>query len=202
MRPPRSSRGRDKPRRQPTHFKLSLQSNVPAGAAVPVIATALTGKNIPAFGYSGTVNVSTTNSSDVFPATVTFQNGFATFRVTFATANTPDTLTITDSKTATLTGEVLVNVGAQAVATKYDIDLVSSTPAPWAAPTVLGPQGLTSPTWRQTSLPAQSVPVTVTALDSQNDPVTTYADTANVAISDTGTGAAATLDCHLRRRVR
>ena len=75
---------------------------------------------------------------DVFPATVTFQNGFATFRVTFATANTPDTLTITDSKTATLTGEVLVNVGAQAVATKYDIDLVSSTrrrglhPPSWA----------------------------------------------------------------------
>ena len=158
---------------------------------MPVIATALTGKNFPAFGYSGTVNVSTTNSSDVFPATVTFQNGFATFRVTFATANTPDTLTITDSKTATLTGEVLVNVGAQAVATKYDIDLVSSTPAPWAAPTVLGPQGLTSPTWAPNVVAGASVPVTVTALDSQNNPVTTYADTANVAISDTGTGAAA-----------
>ena len=124
-----------------THFTLSLRPNTLAGAAVPVVATALDANNHPAFGYSGTVNVSTTGSGDEFPAQVTFQDGYAMFRVSFATPNQSDTLTITDTKTSTLTGQVVVNVGAQAVASSYAIRLTSPNATGGIPPVIIGPQG-------------------------------------------------------------
>ena len=157
---------------------------------MPVLALALDGNNRPAFTYSGTVNVTTTNTNDTFPSTVTFQNGYATFQVSFA-AQGSDTLTITDTLNSKLTGQTTVKVTAPAVAAKYDIHLVPPTPSPVVPPIAVGGQPPSPISLMGVpNVPAgASVPVAVVALDSQNQPVTTYTGTANVIFSDKGTGA-------------
>jgi hypothetical protein len=104
-------------------------------------------------------------------------------------------VTLTDaSVTPNLTGTVTVNVGAEAVATKYAIQLVSPTPIPVTPfpgmpPVTLGPQAPPSATWAPTVVAGTSVPINVVALDSQNDPVTTYDATANVTSTDPSANA-------------
>ena len=113
--------------------------------------------------YSGTANITSTDKATgaSVPATVTFQNGVATFQATFVTALS-QTLTLTDSTTATstLTGSATTVVAAPDVATHFAVVL---------------PQNVTA---------GQTLTVEIVALDAQNHIVQNYANTAAVIVSD------------------
>jgi len=141
------------------YFTMSMPSGVTAGAAVRVQLRAMDAQNQVMSSYSGTANLASSDSSATLPATVTFQNGRASFQVTFAT-NGQQTVTATDSVDASPIGTATTNVAATAVATHF---VVTMTP------------GATSGT-----------PVTVRIVpeDAQNHFVSNYSGTVNLTSSD------------------
>ena len=170
-----------------THFTVTLPSSIPAGAMVPVQVVALDANNKPAMNYCGTAVVTSTNSGDLLPASVTFQNGIASFPVSFAVQGS-DTLTVTDKNTATLTGQTTVTVGTPAVATKYGISILP--PAATGQPSAGQPQ-LPPPSTGTPMVPSgTTVTVQVVALDAKNEVVTSYDGSPTLTFSDSGTGAA------------
>ena len=110
-------------------------------------------------GYSGTANLSSSDAGATLPSTVTFQNGHASFQISFATAGL-QSVTATDSVNSALTGTASTNVVTAATATHFVVAL---------------PQGV-----------AVGSPTTVQLLaeDAQNRIVTGYTGTANLTSSD------------------
>ncbi|MCY2990686.1 MAG: hypothetical protein NTY19_22830, partial [Planctomycetota bacterium] len=143
-----------------TQLAVHLPQDVPTGVAVTVQLVALDAQRHLVSSYAGTVNVSSSDATATLPASVTFQQGRASFVVTFATAGS-QTLTVTDSQDATLTGQATTNVVAPAVATQLAVQL---------PPTV--PTGV-------------AVTVQLVALDAQRHLVSNYSGTVNVSSSDT-----------------
>lgn len=72
-----------------------------------LVALDASGRVVPSF--SGTVNLTSSDTAAVLPATVTFRGGFATVRVTFKTVGM-QTLTATDAVDATIVGSATVTV--------------------------------------------------------------------------------------------
>ena len=142
-----------------THYVVSLSPNTTSGDSVNVQVIAENAQNHLATGYSGTATITSSDASATVPATVTFQNGHASFQATFVTAG-PQTLTLTDNSTSTLTGAASTNVAAPAVATHYAVAI---------------PSGATE---------GKAVTVQLAAEDAENFFVASYAGTANVTVSD------------------
>jgi hypothetical protein len=92
-----------------THFKLITLRNAPLGQPVMVLMVALDAQNRPVRSYSGTVNLTTTDTSAILPSTVTFNEGFASFQVTFNTVGR-QTITATDGTNSSLLGTATTNV--------------------------------------------------------------------------------------------
>ncbi len=150
------------------HFVLQLPQGVSIGSPVSVHLLAEDGQNHLLSTYTGTANLTSSDSGATLPATVTFANGQATFQVTFATAGA-QTVTATDSANASPIGTASTNVAAAAVATHFVVYLAPGT---------------------TTGTP---VTVRVVAEDAQNHLVTNYAGTVNVTSSDASATLPATV---------
>ena len=85
-----------------TQFFMSLPERTQTGVAVNVMLSARNAQNRPVVNYSGTVTLTSSDPLVVLPATVTFVNGYAQFKVTFNTSGT-QTLTATDNAATPLT---------------------------------------------------------------------------------------------------
>lgn len=142
-----------------TQFFVRVPMNVPRGSAIRVEATALNAARLPVTSYSGVAKVSSSDTNAVWPAEVTFREGRAVFDVTFATSG-EQTLTVTDTDNATLTGTAVTNVVAPAVAIRMVVRLPMDVPK------------------------GRAVPVTVVALDAASRPVPSYNGTVKVISSD------------------
>jgi hypothetical protein len=147
-----------------TQYAIILSSAVQNGAPVKVLVEALDAQGHVVQNYSGTANVTSSDTAATLPSTVTFHHGFASFTATFATAGS-QTLTLTDASNSTLTDTVNTNVATPDVATQYAITLPSTV--------------------------ANDTPTTVRvkALDAEGNVVRSYSGTANVTSTDTATGA-------------
>ncbi|MGC4117296.1 MAG: invasin domain 3-containing protein [Myxococcales bacterium] len=113
-------------------------------------------------GYTGTVHFTSSDATAVLPSDATLTSGTGTFPVTFKSAGTGRTLTVTDTVTATLTDSATVTVGPGA-ATGF---VVTGIPSPYTAG-------------------AQSSP-TVKAVDGFGNTATGYTGTVHFTSSDTG----------------
>jgi hypothetical protein len=143
-----------------THFAVSAPASATAGSAFSSAVTALDQFNNTVTGYSGTVHFTSTDVQAVLPADSTLTNGTGTFSVTLKTAGL-QTVTATDSVTASVTGTSnTINVSAS-VATHL---LVS---------------GLADP-----SAPGQAQDVTVTAKDDFGNTADGYGGTIHFTSSD------------------
>lgn len=69
----------------PSSFTVKLPRIVLAGVPVTVALAAVDAGGRPAWGYSGTISLASSDAAAVLPATVTFVNGRAYARVTFKT---------------------------------------------------------------------------------------------------------------------
>jgi hypothetical protein len=147
-----------------TQYAIVLPTAVPNGAAVHVLVEALDAQGHVVQNYSGTANITSTDTAAKLPTTVTFQHGFASFSATFATAGS-QSLTLTDASTSTLTSTVKTTVSVPDVATQYSVTL----------PSVVANDAPTT--------------VRVKALDGEGNIVQSYSGTANIVSSDTATGA-------------
>jgi DNA/RNA endonuclease G (NUC1)/fibronectin type 3 domain-containing protein len=149
-----------------THFSVSAPSNVINGTPFMVSVTALDAGNAVVTSYTGTVHF-TSSSAGTLPGDYTFvagDNGTHAFSVTLTT-NGLQTITATDTVTASINGTASTTVG--------------STPPPAATHfSVTAPASATTGT---------SFNVTVTALDAGNGTVTGYTGTVHFTSSSTGT---------------
>jgi uncharacterized protein YkuJ/predicted RNA-binding protein YlqC (UPF0109 family) len=150
-----------------THFGVFLPPNVPSGTAIPMQIAAFDAQNHPVFGYTGTVNLSSTDPGAVFTqngktvTSITLVNGTAGLDVTFA-ATGSQTVTATDSVTSTLTGSATTTVATPAVATHFGLYLPANVPT------------------------GVAVPVQIVPLDAQNNPVPNYSGTVDLSSTDNG----------------
>jgi hypothetical protein len=151
---------------QPTaaSFLVTLPSRVVAGASVNAGIIALDAARRPVFGYSGTATLSGSDPAATLPESVTFVNGRATARVTFATAGV-QSLSVRGGAAGEIAGTVTTTVTAAPVAARFAVTLPRAVPV--------------------------GVPITVTllALDAEGKPVRSHGGTATL----TSTDAAATL---------
>ena len=89
-----------------SQLKLYVPATVAVGTPVNVVVNALTSTGKPALGYTGLLTVSSTPTGVTLPTNngkIAFYGGVAMFQVTFPTAETGTTLTVTDNSTSPLT---------------------------------------------------------------------------------------------------
>jgi DNA/RNA endonuclease G (NUC1) len=95
-----------------THFSVTAPAGVAPGVPFNVTVTALNASNATATAYAGTVHF-TSSSAGTLPADYTFaagDNGVHTFAVTLVSPGS-QTLTATDTVTASITGSAPISVG-------------------------------------------------------------------------------------------
>ncbi|WP_033408949.1 Ig-like domain-containing protein [Rudaea cellulosilytica] len=142
-----------------THYTVSAPATATAGTAFSFTVTALDQFNNTATGYAGTVHFTSTDAQAVLPADSTLTNGTGTFSATLKTVGS-QTLTATDTVTASITGTsgtVTVNAAA---ATHFTVSAPASTTANTA------------------------FSFTVTALDQFNNTATAYSGTVHFTSTD------------------
>jgi exo-beta-1,3-glucanase (GH17 family) len=144
------------------HFVFSVPTNITAGSPATVTLSARDPYDNPVTEYSGTVQITSSDSQAVLPEEVTLSNGVATFGVTLKTSGI-QTLTATDTITSTLTGSGILTVN----------------PAAASLITITTPGSATAGT---------AFSFTVTAHDQFNNTATGYSGTVHFTSSD---GAAA-----------
>ncbi|MCU1391812.1 MAG: hypothetical protein JWM34_240 [Ilumatobacteraceae bacterium] len=142
-----------------THFSMSGVSSASTNSAISVTVTAKDAFNNTATGYAGTVKFASSDPMAVKPANSTLVNGAKAFNVTFKTAGM-QTLTATDTVTASIAGAKSVSVTGPGAATHFSVTTSASATA------------------------GVGVTVTVTALDAANLTATSYAGTAHLTSSD------------------
>ena len=142
-----------------TQFVMSLPERTQTGVAANVMLSARNSQNRPVINYSGTVTLTSSDPLIVLPATVTFVNGYAQFKVTFNTLGT-QTLTATDNATTPLTTSKQTAVAAPLVATQFVLSLSERTQS------------------------GVAVNVMLSARNSQNRPVVNYSGTVTLTSSD------------------
>jgi hypothetical protein len=162
------------PSSTPTYFPppppgpaTSLEVIVPpetrVGVAASVEVIALSASNEKATSYAGIIHFSSTDSGATLPPNFTFtaqDHGEATFKTTFATLGS-QTLTATDTTTASITGSAVTMVNAAPVATHFLVVAPGRTET------------------------GQQITITVTAFDSSNHKVENYSGTVHIASTDT-----------------
>ncbi len=142
-----------------THFFFIAPSSATAGAAFSFTVTALDQFNNTVTGYTGTVHFTSSDGQAVLPANSTLTAGTGTFNATLKTAG-GQTLTATDTVTASITGTSNPIAVSAVAATHFSI----SAPASSTAGTAFS--------------------FTVTALDPFNNTDTSYAGTVHFTSSD------------------
>ena len=143
-----------------THFSVAVPTNVTGGTSFNITVTALDASNARAFGYTGVVHFTSTDSNAVLPVNSTLTNGSGTLSVTLNTTGA-QTITATDTVTATITGTSgTITVAASAVATHF---MVSAS---------------------ITQTAGVAFNVAVSALDASNAIVTGYTGTVHFTSSD------------------
>jgi len=147
-----------------TSFSVSSAATATAGVGFDVTVTARDAADATATGYSGTVQVTTTDAQGTVAANATLVNGVGTFPVTLRTAGA-HTVTATDTVTASITG----STGSIVVSPSVTDHLV-----------VEGPSTATN---------GSSVGITVAARDQYDNPTPAYSGT----VSFTSTDASADL---------
>ncbi len=104
-----------------THFGVLSRENVTAGKSFDTVVVALDAANHPVLNYTGTVHLTSTDTSGVLPADYTFtagDHGVHKFHVTLNTTGS-QTITATDTASSTIAGSVTVNVNPAPVATHF-----------------------------------------------------------------------------------
>jgi len=96
-----------------THFSVSAPANATAGVSFNVTVTALSASNATVTGYTGTVEITSSDGSAILPGNAGLTNGVGTFAVTLKTLGS-QSVTATDTVHSSITGStsVLVNPGA------------------------------------------------------------------------------------------
>jgi hypothetical protein len=140
-----------------THFSVVAPGTVTAGTAVQVTVTALDSSNSVVASYSGTVQVSSSDSQAVLPVNPSLANGTGTFSVTFKTA-IGQTITATAASLTGTSNAINVNAGP---ATRLSLST---------------PQAVTT---------ALAFNFTVTAYDTYNNVATSYSGTVHFTWDDT-----------------
>ncbi len=145
-------------------FIVSAPTSATAGNALPVTITAQDAFGNIATGYGGTVHVTSTDPrASISPAIFAFASGMDIFNVTLYTANIPQTVTVTDTTTSSITGTsnaITVHSGA---ATHFFVASSSTS---------------------GTATAGKPITVTVVALDSYGNIVTNYAGTVHFTSTD------------------
>jgi hypothetical protein len=96
-----------------THFVVVTPEQTQAGKATPVLVVALDASNHVVRDYTGTVQLTSSDTTATLPASYTFQagdHGFHVFDVTFAAAGS-QTVTATDTANKSVNGTATVLVG-------------------------------------------------------------------------------------------
>ncbi|TME59024.1 MAG: hypothetical protein E6I54_12805 [Chloroflexi bacterium] len=156
------------------HLVLATTATPTAGAAFSFTVTAQDSAGNTDTGYAGTVHFTSTDTSTgtVLPANATLTNGQGTFSATLFVAGA-QTITATDTATASITGALNVSV-RPAAASKLALTTGG------AYPTAGTPLSFTA-----------------TALDQYGNTDTGYAGTVHFTSSDTSTGVALPADATL-----
>src|SRR6266566_3792263 len=141
-----------------THFTLAAPASATSGVAFSFTVTAQDQFNNTATGYSGTVHFSSSDGAATLPVDSTLSSGTGTFSATLKTAGS-QTLTATDTVTASITGSATIGVNAGG-ATHFSVSAPSSATA------------------------GTAFSFTVAALDASNNPVTGYTGTVHFTSSD------------------
>ena len=142
-----------------THYFLSFPSGTTAGQTATAKLLAFDANNHFVQNYSGTADLTSSDAAITLPASVTFQNGQATFQVTLATVG-QQTITATDEADASIGATATTNVASPSLATHYLLTIPSGA-------TVGSP-----------------VTVQVTAIDAENFPVKGDNSTVDLTSSD------------------
>ena len=79
-----------------THLSVSAPASVNAGQSFSVTVTALTAANLPAYSYTGTVTIASSDPAALLPASGSLSNGVGTFSVTLNSLYS-QTVTATDA---------------------------------------------------------------------------------------------------------
>ncbi|HYV36642.1 MAG TPA: NHL repeat-containing protein, partial [Gemmataceae bacterium] len=143
-----------------THFAVSAPTNTTAGNGLLVVVTALDQFNNTAVGYSGTIQLTSTDPKAYLQSGTTLTNGVGYFAVILKTAGN-QTITATDSANTTITGISIT---------------MSVTPAAVDHFLVTAPN---------TTITGNTFSLTFTAQDSFNNTVPNYAGTAQFSSTDT-----------------
>ena len=98
-----------KPAAARTFVVCASPSTVTAGSSTTVTVTAKDAYGNVATGYAGTVHFTSSDNRATLPANSTLTNGTGTFTATLK-AKGPQSITATDTLTASLTGSVNVSV--------------------------------------------------------------------------------------------
>jgi CSLREA domain-containing protein len=101
-----------------THFVVSAPASATAGSAFSLTVTALDAFNNTATGYSGVAHFTSSDGTAVLPANSTLTSGVGTFSATLKTAGN-QTITTTDTVTASITGTSNAITVAAAAATHF-----------------------------------------------------------------------------------
>src|SRR5258708_26066456 len=142
-----------------THFSVSAPASATAGVAFSFTVTALDALNNTAMGYAGTVHFTSSDGAAVLPANSTLVSGAGTFSATLKTAGN-QTITATDTVTASITGTSGPIAVSAAAATHFSVTAPASATA------------------------GVAFSFTVTALDAFNNTATGYAGTVHFTSSD------------------
>ena len=145
-----------------THFSVTATSPQTAGTAFDVTVTALDYNNNTFPGYTGTVQITSSDGAAILPPNAMLTSGVGTFSITLKTAG-PQTITATDTVISTLTG----------TSSPITVNPLSATQL---AVSATSPQTAGSP-----------FSFTVTAQDTYGN-TTGYTGTVKFTSSDTGTG--------------
>jgi hypothetical protein len=151
-----------KPAPAATHFLVIAPRRVTPGIPTSVTIVALSANGQLASSYAGTIALTSSDSNAVLPGNFTFgpgDGGVHTFQVTFETSGN-QTITATDTATASITGHASVNVITVGAVTHFAL-------------VTLGPALVGVPT-----------PVELVALDAHNNIVAGYAGTVHFTSSD------------------
>ncbi|HJT31223.1 MAG TPA: hypothetical protein VJ783_04175, partial [Pirellulales bacterium] len=142
-----------------THYTVGAPASTTAGTAFSITVTAQDQFGNTATAYGGIVHFTSSDGQAVLPTDSTLTSGVGTFNVTLKTSGN-QTVTATDTLTATINGTSGTIAVAAAAATHYTVSATANATA------------------------GNAIPVTVTAKDPYGNTATAYSGTVHFSSSD------------------